>query len=123
VVPLTGGCSAATWPWSPAAAAFSRPTCARWRRGASIAPRRSGTAAGRVVRVHAAGLLQRRDLHPALEPGHVELEQAAVLDDLPGDGVHAIGERRQLDLLAVRIRSMSEKSVDVRTPRFWQFSL
>ena len=43
---------------------------------------------------------RRRQRHLPLQPGHVELEEPAVFDDLPGDLVGACGELRQRNALA-----------------------
>ena len=57
----------------------------------------SATVIGRGAAARRRG---HREGHLALQAGHVELEEAAVLDDLAGDLVLTVGELAQRDLLA-----------------------
>ena len=67
--------------------------------------------------------LDRRQENLALHARHVEGEQAAVLDDLAGNLVLACGELAQRNLFAAANLVDQLKSVEVSTPRFWQFCL
>jgi hypothetical protein len=78
-----------------------------------FSPRRHGARLGR----------DRRQKDLSLHARHVERKQAAVLDDLPRDLIFTGGEFAQRNLFPARIWSISEKSVEVSTPRFWQFCL
>ncbi len=67
--------------------------------------------------------LDGRQKHLALEARDVEREQPAILDDLARDLVFAVRELAEWNLLAAANLVDEQKSVEVSTPRFWQFCL